>query len=69
MKLYFVTRNAARSSLKAHKLVDAGAEAPKGRRYARELKPVVKAIHAKDFVQATTVCGQVDLYETMLEAA
>lgn len=43
MQIFFKTREAARSKLKAHKLVDAGPDAPKGKRYARVLQPVAKA--------------------------
>lgn len=42
MVIYFSTRAAARSKLKAHKLVDNGPDSPKGKRFARELQPVVK---------------------------
>lgn len=66
MKLYYKTREAARSSLKAHKLVDAGAEAPKGKRYARELKPVVKS--ARVF-ELDRVSGKLLVNMPMLEAA
>jgi hypothetical protein len=51
-RLYFKTREAARSSLKAHKLVDAGAEAPKGRRYARDISAhAAAAKEAKELMQ------------------
>lgn len=37
MVIYFSSRAAARSKLKSHKLVDAGPDAPKGKRYSRVL--------------------------------
>ncbi len=43
MMLFYPNRAAARNSLKSHKLVDNGPDAPKGKRYARELVKPVKA--------------------------
>lgn len=42
-KVFFATREKARATMKAHKLVDNGPDAPKGKRFARELQPVTKS--------------------------
>lgn len=37
MMIFYPSRNAARNSLKTHKLVDNGTIAPSGKRYARDV--------------------------------
>ncbi len=45
MQIFFKSRNAARNSLKSHKLVDNGPDSKPGKRYARQLnKPVQQKI-------------------------
>lgn len=51
MQVFFKTRDAARKTMKAHKLVDNGPKSPKGKRFARDISAYKKESRENSFWQ------------------